>query len=209
MRNKSYDDLIDSFIWKNVKPTYEQVHLLGLTDQERCRKYVLARWSPEVGPRGITIRTNKLWDRVRGSLRVLPSDNIEGSLWRVTYHVMAAVSLGEIEGVTGQGLPIYRTLECYESYSSLGWVIADNENGAKMIARVILGPRAHSQSVRVTREGVSTWERVKAMNAKHATDLRKIVEQAKNSLRLKTLEIENLECQVSFLETGATFEIAE
>jgi len=207
MRMKSYDDLVDSFIWKKVRPTYEQVHALRLVSQSSCRDYVTNRWGDEIGKRGITIRSNKLWNAVCGSLRALPSETIEGSLWRVTYNISQAIANDEIEGWSSKfDIPVYRILDSYETYSLLGWVIADNESDAKMTARVILGPRAHSPTMRVLREGVSTWSEVKNKNKKHADDIRKLVERAKEIQRLKLIELEALECQVSFLEIGATFE---
>ena len=205
MKSETHNDFIDSLIWKKAKPTYAQVHRLGLTSRDACRTYVINRWGSEVGPRGITIRSNKLWDAVCGAVRALPSDSIEGSVWRVTYNVGNAIHAGEIEGWSPD-VAAYRVLSDYDSYSVLGWVIADNESEAMMTARVILGPRAHSSSTRVHREGVSTWNAVKDKNREHAKKLRKFAEIAKEICRLKLIEIENLECQVSFLEVGATFD---
>ena len=200
-------DLIDSFIWKKVKPTYSQAHSLGLTSEQSCRNYVTRRWKDDVGPRGITIRTRKLWDAIKPALRVSPSEAIEGSLWKVSYSVTAAQISGELAHLQLEpGFQFYHALQSYDGFQILGWVIADNEAEAMMAAKVVLGPRAHSSGARCYREGVSTWAIAKAKNIELAAEIRKTAERAKQSLRVKEFEIENLECQVAFLEVGATFD---
>jgi hypothetical protein len=207
MKSENASALIDSFIWGKVKPTYAQVNALGLTTEEKCRTYVFNRWSKEVGPRGITIRTKKLWSAVKFAVYARPGDSIEGSLWRVNYGIAAANRAGELQELQiGKDHPFWRTLGSYDAFETLGWVIAANESEALMVAKVNLGPRAHSSSVSCTREGCSTWEVTKAKNINHAEQLRRMVSLAEESIRVKKFEIEHLECQISFLEVGATFD---
>jgi hypothetical protein len=207
MKSENTSALIDSFIWGKVKPTYAQVNALGLTTEEKCRTYVFNRWSKEVGPRGITIRTKKLWSAVKFAVYARPGDSIEGSLWRVNYGIAAANRADELQELQiGKDHPFWRTLGSYDAFETLGWVVAANESEALMAAKVSLGPRAHSSSVSCTREGCATWEIAKAKNIEHAKLLRGIVNRADEYFRVKKFEIEHLECQISFLEVGAIFD---
>ena len=195
------NDLIDSFIWKKVKPTYSQAHQLFLTSEGACKDYVQNRWGHEVGPRGIKIRGRKLWEAIQDHLHPSNDVSIPNSLWKVyqyqyTDEDASALGVTSLQFANGAG----------NGYFTLGWVIADNEANAKIAAMIILGPRAHRDSVRFTRVGISTWDEAKSKNFDHAKSLQEAIKQAQNSIRIKTYQIDALMCQVSFLEIGATFE---
>ena len=92
------------------------------------------------------------------------------------------------------------------TFETLGYVIAPDATRAKMAAAVTLGPRAHTEHLSVSREGVADWERVRALNAELQANYNKAIAHAKVTLAQKMWEIEQMECQVAFLSTGATFD---
>lgn len=199
--DKDKDKIVDSFIWKKATPTYSQVLQLSFASESDCKEYAQRRWGHEIGARGITIRSRKLWEAIRDHLHPSNNESIPNSLWKVHQY---ASDLEEAKTLEVSSYKLLSTVE--NGYFTLGWVIADNQANAKIAAMIILGPRAHHSSLRFTREGISTWDVAKQKNLDHAKHLAEAVKSANSVLRIKTHEIETLTCQISFLEIGATFE---
>jgi hypothetical protein len=197
----------DEVIFRRGKLTYQEAHTYGWTSAENCRSYVYGRWHADTGPRGITIRSRKLWGAASTALRVSKDSDIEGSLWKVTWSTYEGLRNGEIPKA-GKVHYYGHVFEGKETLTTLGYVIAPDETRARMAAMVTLGPRAHTPHVTLERIGVADWDRVKTLNR----DLRKgylsMIEQAKLTLAHKLWEIEQAECQVNFLEIEATFDSA-
>jgi len=197
----------DEVIFRRGSLTYQQTHTYGWTSEASCRSYVYGRWYSDTGPRGITIRTRKLWAAASRSLRVSSSSEIDGSLWKVQYSVSEGLRSGEIPKA-GRTHYWHHVLEDSSTMSILGYVIAPDETRARMAAMVTLGPRAHSPNVTLSREGVADWEKAKTLNRELRANYAKAIEQAKLTLQHKLWEIEQAECQVNFLEIEATFDSA-
>jgi len=197
--------LADEAVFRRRPLTYAQVHECGWLSEEGCRSYAEIRWYYETGKRGITIRGRKLWSAADAALRVTSATEIDGSLWKVTWNWRAALTTGEVPKIS----KAHYSGHIFEDSSSLeviGYVIAPDETRAKMAAAVTLGPRAHSEHLRVSRDGVASWEKAKVLNAELLAKYSKAVENAKKTLAQKLWEIEQMECQVAFLSTGATFD---
>jgi len=197
----------EEVIFRRGKLTYQQAHAYGWLSESSCRSYVYGRWYSDTGPRGITIRTRKLWQAASAALRVSRESEIEGSLWKVSYYISEALRTEEIPKC-GRTHYWKHTFEASDTMGTLGYVIAPDETRARMAAMVTLGPRAHSPSVTLSREGVGDWERAKTLNQELRASYLKAIEQAKLTLAQKIWEIEQAECQVNFLEIGATFDTA-
>jgi hypothetical protein len=195
----------DEVVFRRGNLTYQQIHAYGWRNEEECRRYVFGRWGMDTGKRGITIRTRKLWTAARSALYVSNSSDIEGSLWRVSYFISEALKSEEIPKCGGTHFNKH-TFESSITMGTLGYVIAPDETRARMAAMVTLGPRAHSPNTTLSREGVGDWERAKELNRELRESYLKAIEQAKLTLKQKLWEIEQAECQVNFLEVGATFD---
>jgi len=195
----------DEVIFRRGNLTYQQAHAYGWKSELDCRHYVMGRWGSDTGKRGITIRTRKLWSAAEKALRVNRDSEIDGSLWKVSWTTYDGLKNGEIPK-PGKAHYYGHVFESKPSLETLGYVIAPDETRARMAAMVTLGPRAHTSQVSLERVGVADWDRVKTLNR----DLRKsylsMIEQAKLTLQHKLWEIEQAECQVSFLEIEATFD---
>jgi len=199
------DQVADEVIFRRGKLTYQQVHAYGWRNEQECRSYVYGRWHSSTGPRGITIRTRKLWPQAAAALRVSKESEIDGSLWKVSCTTFEGLRSGEIPK-PGKAHYYGHIFEAKSSLETLGYVIAPDETRAKMAAMVTLGPRAHSSSVALERIGVADWNRVKTLNRELRQEYIKMVEQAKLTLHHKLWEIEQAECQSNFLEIEATFD---
>ena len=198
--------LADLVVFRRWPLTYPQVHECGWLNEESCRAYARIRWGGVTGQRGVTIRGRKLWTAANQALRVTSSTEIDGSLWKVEWNFREAMKTGEMPKLANRTHYYGHLLEDSIGLETLGYVIAPDATRAKMAAAVTLGPRAHSEHLSVSREGVADWEKVKAMNAELMVRYNKAIAHAKNTLAQKLWEIEQLECQVAFLSTGATFE---
>jgi hypothetical protein len=198
--------LADLVVFRRWALTYPQVHECGWLNEESCRAYARIRWGGVTGQRGVTIRGRKLWTAANQALRVTSSTEIDGSLWKVEWNFREAMKTGEMPKLANRTHYYGHLLEDSIGLETLGYVIAPDATRAKMAAAVTLGPRAHSEHLSVSREGVADWEKVKAMNAELMVRYNKAIAHAKNTLAQKLWEIEQLECQVAFLSTGATFE---
>jgi hypothetical protein len=201
LKNSTADDVV----FRRGSLTYQQVHAYGWRTEQECRSYAHGRWHSETGKRGITIRSRKLWDAASNALRISSSTEIDGSLWKVSCTTYDGLKNGEIPK-PGKAHYYGHLFEAKSSLETLGYVIAPDETRAKMAAMVTLGPRAHSSSVALERVGVSDWDRVKALNRALRESYMKMIEQARMTLQHKLWEIEQAECQVSFLEVEATFD---
>ena len=200
------NSLADLVVFRRWTLTYPQVHECGWLNEESCRAYARIRWGGVTGQRGVTIRGRKLWTAANQALRVTSSTEIDGSLWKVEWNFREAMKTGEMPKLANRTHYYGHLLEDSIGLETLGYVIAPDATRAKMAAAVTLGPRAHSEHLSVSREGVADWEKVKAMNAELMVRYNKAIAHAKNTLAQKLWEIEQLECQVAFLSTGATFE---
>ena len=198
--------LADLVVFRRWALTYPQVHECGWLNEESCRAYARIRWGGVTGQRGVTIRGRKLWTAANQALRVTSSTEIDGSLWKVEWNFREAMKTGEMPKLANRTHYYGHLLEDSTGLETLGYVIAPDATRAKMAAAVTLGPRAHSEHLSVSREGVADWEKVKAMNAELMARYNKAIAHAKNTLAQKLWEIEQLECQVAFLSIGATFE---
>lgn len=198
--------LADLVVFRRWPLTYQQVHECGWLNEESCRAYARIRWGGVTGQRGVTIRGRKLWTAANQALRINSSTEIDGSLWCVKWDFREAMKTGEMPKLANRTHYYGHLLEDSTGLETLGYVIAPDATRAKMAAAVTLGPRAHSEHLNVSREGVADWEKVKAMNAELMVRYSKAIAHAKNTLAQKLWEIEQLECQVAFLSTGATFE---
>lgn len=197
--------LADEAVFRRRPLTYAQVHECGWLSEESCRAYAEIRWYSETGKRGITIRGRKLWARASAALQVTSATEIDGSLWKVMWDWRNALSTGDIPKISKTHY-YGHVFEDSSSLQVIGYVIAPDATRAKMAAAVTLGPRAHSEHLSVNREGVASWEKAKALNADLIAKYSKAVENAKKTLAQKLWEIEQMECQVAFLSTGATFD---
>lgn len=200
------NSLADLVVFRRWTLTYPQVHECGWLNEESCRAYARIRWGGVTGQRGVTIRGRKLWTAANQALRVTSSTEIDGSLWKVEWNFREAMKTGEMPKLANRTHYYGHLLEDSIGLETLGYVIAPDATRAKMAAAVTLGPRAHSEHLSVSREGVADWEKVKAMNAELMARYNKAIAHAKNTLAQKLWEIEQLECQVAFLSIGATFE---
>ena len=200
------NSLADLVVFRRWTLTYPQVHECGWLNEESCRAYARIRWGGVTGQRGVTIRGRKLWTAANQALRVTSSTEIDGSLWKVEWNFREAMKTGEMPKLANRTHYYGHLLEDSIGLETLGYVIAPDATRAKMAAAVTLGPRAHSEHLRVSREGVADWEKVKAMNAELMARYNKAIAHAKNTRAQKLWEIEQLECQVAFLSIGATFE---
>lgn len=201
--------LADQVVFRRGKLTYPQVHGCGWLNEDACRAYARVRWENETGPRGVTIRSRKLWKAANDALRITSSTEIEGSLWKVSWGFREAVRNGEMPKLTNRTHYYGHLLEDSSGFEILGYVIAPDATRARMAAAVTLGPRAHSDLLSVDRVGVADWEKAKTMNAELLARYNKAITHAKVTLAQKMWEIEQMECQVAFLSTGATFESVE
>lgn len=199
------DQVADEVIFRRGKLTYQQVHAYGWTSEQNCRSYVYGRWHSATGQRGITIRSRKLWNQAAVALRVSKESEIDGSLWKVSCPTYDGLKNGEIPK-PGKAHYYGHIFEAKTALETLGYVIAPDETRAKMAAMVTLGPRAHSPAVALERVGVADWDRVKTLNCGLRQEYTKMIEQAKLTLQHKLWEIEQAECQSSFLEIEATFD---
>lgn len=198
--------LADLVVFRRWALTYSQVHECGWLNEESCRAYARIRWEGKTGQRGVTIRGRKLWSAASAALRINSSTEIDGSLWSVKWDFREAMRSGAMPKVTNRTHYYGHLLEDATGFETLGYVIAPDATRAKMAAAVTLGPRAHSEHLSVTREGVADWEKVKAMNAELLARHNKAITHAKVTMAQKLWEIEQLECQVAFLSIGATFD---
>ena len=200
------DTLADKVIHARQDLTYSEVHTHNWTDEDRCREYVLNRFGYELKKSGITRRTNKLWKVASNALRVRPNVQIEDSLWKITWAVDGAIRQGLMPTLANTRHYSGHIFESPETMSTLGYVSAPDEQSARMAASVTLGPRVHSECIVVTRNGVGGWENAKNKNALVLGKYKKLVEHAKRSLLQKQWELEQIECQIAFLEVEATFD---
>ena len=200
------DTLADKVIHARQDLTYSEVHTHNWTDEDRCRAYVMNRFGYELRKAGITRRTNKLWKAASNALRVRPNVQIEDSLWKITWAVDGAIRQGLMPSLANTHHYLGHLFESPETMSTLGYVSAPDEQSARMAASVTLGPRVHSECIVVTRSGIGGWENAKNKNALVLGKYKKLVEHAKRSLLQKQWELEQIECQIAFLEVEATFD---
>lgn len=198
--------LADLVVFRRWALTYTQVHECGWLNEESCRAYARIRWEGKTGQRGVTIRGRKLWTAANQALRITSSTEIDGSLWKVSWDFREAMRTGQMPKVTNRTHYYGHILEDSTGLDTLGYVIAPDETRAKMAAAVTLGPRAHSEHLSVSREGVADWEKAKSMNAELLARYNKAIAHAKVTMAQKLWEIEQMECQVAFLSIGATFD---
>jgi len=200
------NNLADSVAFRRGKLTYQQAHDCGWLHEESCIGYSRVRWGGETGPRGTTIRGRKIWRAASAALQITSDTEIEGSLWKVTWNFRTALKEGGVPKLSNKNHYYGHLLESSSAFETLGYVIAPDATRARMAAAVTLGPRAHTEHLSVSREGVADWEKVKALNAEALAHYSKAIAHAKVTLAQKLWEIEQMECQVAFLSTGATFE---
>ena len=203
------NSLADLVVFRRWALTYPQVHECGWLNEESCRAYARIRWGGATGQRGVTIRGRKLWAAADLALRITSSTEIDGSLWKVKWDFREAIKAGEMPKLTNRTHYYGHLLEDSTGLETLGYVIAPDATRAKMAAAVTLGPRAHSEHLSVSREGVADWEKAKAMNAELLARYNKAIAHAEVTMAQKLWEIEQMKCQVAFLSTGATFESME
>ena len=82
-------------------------------------------------------------------------------------------------------------------------------NVTLMAAMVTLGPRAHNDFVKITRVGIGDWSKAKLLNEKLLESYQKMVKWTTEAIEQKKWELEQVQCQISFLSIGATFEDAK
>jgi len=207
MTKERMDYLADRVIWNSRDLTYSEVHECGWNAKNAALNYVDGRWGGLVGKRAITIRSNRLKAKIKKALSISGDENLEGSLWQVQWDIAKAVNelsfphASDRFGGTG-------ALESTDCMRVLGYVIAADATKAKMAASVTLGPRAH-QHIKVFRVGIADWQIAKKKNESACKNYKASLEEAKITLAQKLWEIEQIECQINFLECGATFDSAE
>jgi len=199
------DPTADEVVFRRGELTYQQAHAYGWKSELDCRYYVTGRWGVSTGKRGLTIRTRKLWSAAGKALRVNRDSEIDGSLWKVTCSTYDGLRNGEIPKA-GKAHYYGHAFEERSNLETLGYVIAPDMTRARMAAMVTLGPRAHSSQVSLERIGVADWNRVKVLNRELREAYSHMIAEAKLTLAHKLWEIEQAECQVSFLEIEATFD---
>jgi hypothetical protein len=205
--NSPKDKLADNILWKRARPTFAEVHLYGWTDESACKAYINSRYRLDgLSKAGITRRTNKLWTAAKVALRVSNNDYVEGSLWCVSWDRGSAFGAGDIPKLSNRRFYSGEIFESPSNFEKLGYVSAPDEKAAMMAAMVTLGPRAHTEHVRFNRLGVGDWARAQEMNRKHAECLQEDIEKLKKTLKQKAWELENIECQIAFLNSGSSFE---
>ena len=206
---ESRDRLADEVIWKKRKLTYAEVHACGWTSEDNCRRYVYDRWCGSIGQRGVTIRTKKLWTSAVGGLRVSGEIEVEGSLWKVEWSTHDAIQAEIVPKVTNRRHYNGHIFDAPDVLSLLGYVVAPDVVRAKMAAMVTLGPRAHNDFVKITRVGIGDWSKAKLLNEKLLESYQKMVKWTTEAIEQKKWELEQVQCQISFLSIGATFEDAK
>ena len=207
MTKEQVDYLADRAIWNSRDLTYSEVQECGWNTKEAALNYVRNRWYGLIGKRAITIRSNRLQAKIWKALSISGDTNLEGSLWQVQWDIKKAIN----EQSFPQASQKFAGIDGLESASCmqvLGYVVAADATKAKMAASVTLGPRAH-QHIKVFRIGIADWEAAKRKNENACENYKANLKKAKNTLAQKMWEIEQIECQINFLECGATFDSVE
>lgn len=198
----SKDYIADRVIWHRGCLTYTDVHTNEWTTEDLCRHYISVRFN-DLRKAGVTRRTNKLWRAAKTALCVNAETQISDSLWQVNWISSDDKTMPKLKNFRHYAGHIF---ENQETMKYLGYVSAPDEQGARMAACVTLGPRAHSGCVNVVRVGIGGWENAKKKNMLLIKKYKSLVEHVKLSLIQKQWELEQVECQVAFLEVEATFD---
>ena len=206
MSFSSATNLIEEVILKGKSLTYFDVHTFNLLTEEQCRWEVQGCWFGKLAKAGITRRTNKLYKEVCRVKHVSNAEQIENSLWRVDWPINDGVKADLIPKYVNKNYYNRTGLEDADTFSILGYVSAPDEDTARMAMLVTLGPRAHTSIIQVRRVGVGGWAAAKIQNDKIRERYINTIKLANELMILKKWEIENAECCVAFLESGATFD---
>jgi hypothetical protein len=103
LTDKHVDDIADRLLLGKYEKHRPIQHLevvrAGFLNAEHCRSYVLSRWGERdrwnrgprgkdgpLSPAGVTMRTNKLWERCSDHVRAVKNGNIECDelVWKIT-----------------------------------------------------------------------------------------------------------------------------